>query len=116
MGCYRKSPNRERFECHNAAMDAMSRALRKAAQSPFSDVIECMEMLRWFTRPPFTIYDGKTDPMVHVSHYIQMMLLYSHNDGLVHVSHYIQMMLLYSHNDGLMCKVFLSSLGSTTMR
>ena len=97
MGHYRESPHHERFKCHNAAMDAMSRALRKAAQSPFSDVIECMEMLRWFTRPPFTIYDGKTDPMVHVSHYIQMMLLYSHNDGL-------------------MCKVFLSSLRSKTMR
>ena len=46
---------------------------------------------------PFTIYDGKTDLVEHVSHYIQMMSLYSHNDGL-------------------MCKVFPSSLGLTTMR
>ena len=48
-------------------------------------------------RPPFTIYDGKTDLVEHVSHYIQMMSLYSHNDGL-------------------MCKVFLPSLGPTAMR
>ena len=46
---------------------------------------------------PFTIYDGKTDLVEHVSHYIQMMSLYSHNDGL-------------------MCKVFPSSLGLTTMK
>ena len=46
---------------------------------------------------PFTIYDGKTDLVEHVSHYIQMTSLYSHNDGLI-------------------CKVFPSSLGLTTMR
>ena len=54
-------------------------------------------MLRWFTCPSFTIYDGNIDLVEHVSHYIHMMLLYSHNDGL-------------------MCKVFLSSLGLTAMR
>ena len=37
-------------------------------------------LLRWFTLPPFIIYDGKTDPIEHVSHYIQIMSLYSHND------------------------------------
>ena len=54
-------------------------------------------MPRNFSRPPFTSYDGKTDLVEHVSHYIQMMSLYSQNDGL-------------------MCKVFPSSLGPTTMR
>ena len=97
IGRYQESPHRERHGHHNAAMDAMSRALRRAARSLFSDEIECMEMPRWFTRPPFTIYDGKTDPVEYVSHYIQMMSLYSHNDGL-------------------MCKVFPSSLRPTAMR
>ena len=54
-------------------------------------------MPRHFTCPPFTIYDEKTNPMEHVSHYIQMMSLYSQNDGL-------------------MFKVFLSGLGPMTMR
>ena len=49
------------------------------------------------SRPPFTIYDRKADPVEHVSHYIPMMSLYSHNDRL-------------------MCKVFSSSLRLTTMR
>ena len=50
-----------------------------------------------FTRPPFNCYDKKTDPVEHVSHYIQMMSLHTHNDAL-------------------MCKVFPSSLGLTALR
>ena len=50
-----------------------------------------------FTRPPFISYDGKTDPVEHVSHYIQMISLYNQNDTL-------------------MCKVFPSSLGPTALR
>ena len=78
-------------------MDAMSRALRKATRSPFSDEIEWAEMPGKFTRPPFNCYDGKTDPVEHDSHYIQMMSLHTHNDAL-------------------MFKVFPSSLGPTALR
>ena len=48
-------------------------------------------------RPSFNSYDGKTDPVEHVSHYIQMMSLHTHNDAL-------------------MCKVFPSSLGRIALR
>ena len=74
----------------------MSRALRRAARSPFSKDIECTKMSRRFTHPLFNI-DGKTDSVEHVSHYIHMMSLYSHNDEL-------------------MCKVFRSSLGLTAIK
>ena len=50
-----------------------------------------------FTLPPFNSYDGKTNPVEHVSHYIHMMSLHTHNDPL-------------------MCKVFHSSLGPTALR
>ncbi|XP_050242252.1 uncharacterized protein LOC126691235 [Quercus robur] len=50
-----------------------------------------------FARPSFNCYDGKTDPVEHVSHYIQMMSLHTYNDAL-------------------MCKVFPSSLGPTALR
>ncbi|XP_075644940.1 uncharacterized protein LOC142615912 [Castanea sativa] len=50
-----------------------------------------------FTRPPFNSYTGRTDPVEHVSHCIQMMSLHAHNDVL-------------------MCKVFPSSLSLTTLR
>ena len=78
-------------------MDAMSHALRRAARSPFSDEIERAPMPSRFTRPPFNSYDGKMNPMEHVSHYIHMMSLHAHNDTLV-------------------CKVFPSSLGSMALR
>ena len=50
-----------------------------------------------FTRPPFNSYDERTNSVEHVSHYIHMMSLHTHNDAL-------------------MCKVFPSSLGPTTLR
>ena len=50
-----------------------------------------------FTQPPFNSYDGKTNLVEHVSHYIQIMSLHTHNDAL-------------------MFKVFPSSLGPTTLR
>ena len=75
----------------------MSRALRKVARSPFLDDIKRAEMPSRFTRPSFNCYDGKTDPIEHVTHYIQMMSLHTHNDAL-------------------MCKVFLLSLGPTALR
>ncbi|XP_030939708.1 uncharacterized protein LOC115964560 [Quercus lobata] len=53
-------------------MDAISRVLRRAARSPFSGDIEWAPMPSRFTRPPFNSYDGKTDPVEHISHYIQM--------------------------------------------
>ncbi|XP_050248637.1 uncharacterized protein LOC126695881 [Quercus robur] len=75
----------------------MSHALRKVAQSLFSNEIERAEMPDKFARLSFNCYDGKTDPVEHVSHYIQIMSLHTHNDAF-------------------MCKVFPSSLGPTTLR
>ena len=82
---------------YNAAMDAMSQALRRATRSPFLKEIERAPMPCRFTQPPFNSYDVKADPVEHVSHYIHLMSLHTHNDAL-------------------MCKVFPSSLGSTALR
>jgi len=78
-------------------MDAMSQALRRAARSPFSGDIERASMPSRFTRPPFNYYDGKTNSVEYVSHYVQMMFLHNHNDAL-------------------MCKVFPSSLKPIALR
>ena len=75
----------------------MSQALRRATQSSFSGDIEWEPMPSQFTRPPFNSYDRKLDLVEHVSHYVQMMSLHSHNGGL-------------------MCKVFSSSLEPTALR
>ncbi|XP_028095466.1 uncharacterized protein LOC114295432 [Camellia sinensis] len=50
-----------------------------------------------FTPPKFTSYDGKSDPLTHISHYRQMMSLWNQDEAL-------------------MCKVFPSSLGETGLR
>ncbi|XP_028071284.1 uncharacterized protein LOC114273693 [Camellia sinensis] len=50
-----------------------------------------------FTPPKFTSYDGKLDPLTHISHYRQMMSLWNRDEAL-------------------MCKVFSSSLGETGLR
>jgi len=59
-------------------MDAIRRALHKAAQSPFLDDIEQAPMPSRFMRLPLYSYDGKMDPVEHVNHYIHMMSLYIH--------------------------------------
>ncbi|XP_065624980.1 uncharacterized protein LOC136065555 [Quercus suber] len=77
--------------------DAMSKALNQISRSPFTCRIEEARLPRRFNQPAFTIYNGKTDPVEHVSHFNQRMAVYSRDEAL-------------------MCKVFPSSLGPVAMR
>ena len=77
--------------------DAMGKALHQISLSPFSKDIKKTNLLRRFTRPTFTIYDGEMDPTEHVCHYNQSMAIYSKNEAL-------------------MCKIFPSSLGPIATR
>ena len=49
--------------------DAMSKALNQIAKSPFTRRIERVAPPRCFHQPTFTIYNGRTDPVEHVSHF-----------------------------------------------
>ena len=77
--------------------DAMSRALNQISRSPFTPKIERRRLPRQFIQPTFTIYNGQTDPVEHVSHFNQRMTMHSKNKAL-------------------MCKIFLSSLRPVTMK
>ncbi|XP_065623822.1 uncharacterized protein LOC136065070 [Quercus suber] len=77
--------------------DAMSKVLNQISRSPFTHRIEGAKLPRRFNQPTFTIYNGKTDPVEHVSHFNQRMVVYSRDETL-------------------MCKVFPSSLGPVAMR
>nr|XP_023893054.1 uncharacterized protein LOC112005038 [Quercus suber] len=77
--------------------DAMSRALNQIARSPFTCWIERGKLPQRFSQPIFTMYNGRIDPMEHVSHFNQRMDVHSKNEPL-------------------MCKVFPSSLGPVAMR
>jgi len=77
--------------------DAMSRALNQISKSPLTPRVEGERLFRRFTQPTFTIYNGRIDPMEHVSHFNQRMAVHSKNEAL-------------------MCKVFPSNLGLMAMR
>ena len=75
----------------------MSKALDQISRSPFTRNIENARLPRRFHQPTFTIYNGRTDPVEHVSHFNQRMTIHSRDEAL-------------------MCKVFPSSLGPIAMR
>ena len=77
--------------------DAMSKALNHISKSPFTHKIERETIPRRFHQPTFTIYNGRTDPIEHMSHFSQRMTVYSKDEAL-------------------MCKVFPSSLEPVAMR
>ena len=87
-----KSPTRR-----GLGNDAMSKVLNQISKSPFMCKIEGAVLPRWFHQLTFTIYNSRTDPVEHVSHFNQRMTVHSKDEAL-------------------MCKVFPSSLGLVTMR
>ena len=75
----------------------MSRAFNQISKSPFTHKIEGGRLPRQFTQPMFTMYNSRTDPVEHVSHFNQRMVVHSKDEAL-------------------MCKVFPSSLEPVAMR
>ena len=72
--------------------DTMSKELNQISKSPFTGKIERVTLPWRFHQPTFTIYNGWTDPVEHVSHFNQRMVVHSKDETL-------------------MCKVFPSNLG-----
>ncbi|XP_030941981.1 uncharacterized protein LOC115967005 [Quercus lobata] len=77
--------------------DTISKALSQISKSPSTRQIERVELPKRFAQPSFTIYNGRTNPKEHVSHFNLKMTIYTKNEAL-------------------MCKVFPFSLGSMAMR
>ena len=75
----------------------MNEALSQVAKSPFTRRIEGASLPRRFNQPTFSLYNGRTNPVEHVSHFNQKMAVHSKNEAL-------------------MCKIFPSSLGLMAMR
>ncbi|XP_023921968.1 uncharacterized protein LOC112033428 [Quercus suber] len=77
--------------------NVVSRALDQISKSLFTYEIEGSKLPGRFTQPAFTMYNGRIDPVEHVSHFNQRMDVHSKDKAL-------------------MCKVFPSSPGPVTMR
>jgi len=75
----------------------MNRALRQISKSPFTRRIDRANLPRRFTQPTFNIYNGRTGPVEHVSHFNHRMAVHSRNEALL-------------------CKVFPPSLGPVAIR
>ena len=77
--------------------NAMNEALSQVAKSLFTWNIKDASLPRRFHQPTFTLYNGRTDPVEHVSHFSQKMAVHSREEAL-------------------MCKIFPCSLGPMAMR
>ena len=75
----------------------MKKALTQISKSPFTRGIERARLPRRFHQPTFSMYNGRTDPVEHVSQFRQKMAVYSQDEALL-------------------CRVFPSSLGPMPMR
>ena len=74
----------------------MSKVLNQISKSPFTHKIERAKLPRQFHQLTFTIYNGRTDPVEHVSQFNQRIAI--------------------SKDKALMCKVFPFSLGPVAIR
>ena len=75
----------------------MNKTLSQISKSPFTKNIDNLVLPRQFHQPTFSLYDGRSDPVEHVSYFSQKMAIYSRDEAL-------------------MCKVFPLSLGPVAMR
>ena len=77
--------------------NAMNDALSQVVRSPFTRSIEGASLPQRFHQLTFSLYNGRTDLVEHVSHFSQKMAVHSKDEAW-------------------MCKIFPSSLGSMAMR
>ena len=74
----RRSPSRKGIG--NAVM---KKALSQISKSPFTRGIERAKLPRRFHQPTFAMYNGRTDPVEHVSQFKQRMAVYSQDKALI---------------------------------
>ena len=77
--------------------NVMKKVLSQISKSPFTQRIEKAKLPRRFHQRTFTMYNGRTDPVEHVSQFKQKMAVHSQDEALL-------------------CRVFPSSLGLMPMR
>ena len=77
--------------------NVMKKALSQISKSPFTRGIERAKLPRHFHQPTFTMYNGRTNPVEHVSQFKQKMTVHSQDEALL-------------------CRVFPSNLGLMPMR
>ena len=75
----------------------MKKALSQISKSPFTQGIEKAKLPKRFHQPTFSMYNGRTDPVEHVSQFKQKMAIHFQDEALL-------------------CRVFPSNLGLMPMK
>ena len=89
--------NRRSLSRRGVGTNVMKKVLSQIFKSSFTRGIEKAKLPRRFHQPTFAMYNGRTDPVEHVSQFKQKMAVHSPDEAL-------------------MCRVFPSSLGPMPMR
>ena len=89
--------NRRSLSRRGVGTNVMKKVLSQIFKSSFTRGIEKAKLPRRFHQPTFAMYNGRTDPVEHVSQLKQKMAVHSQDKAL-------------------MCRVFPSSLGPMSMR
>ena len=76
--CKNKSPTHK-----GLGNRAMNEVLNQVAKSHFARRIESASLPRRFHQPTFSLYNGRTDPIEHVSHFNQKMAVHSKDKTLM---------------------------------
>ena len=63
--------------------NVMKKALSQISKSPFTRRIERAKLPRRFHQPTFAMYNGRTDPIEHVSQFKQKMTVHSQDEALL---------------------------------
>ena len=100
FSCEKENPHKRRRMSpseRGVGTNVMKKALSQISKSPFTRGIEKAKLPRRFHQPTFAMYNGRTDPVEHVSQFKQKMAVYSQDEALL-------------------CRVFPSSLGLMPMK
>ena len=62
--------------------NAMNEVLSQVARSPFMRNIKGASLARRFHQPTFSLYNGRMNPVEHVSHFSQKMAVHSRDEAL----------------------------------
>ena len=63
--------------------NVMKKAPSQISKSPFTRGIEKAKLPRHFHQPTFAMYNGRTDPLEHVSQFKQKMAVHSQDEALL---------------------------------
>ena len=71
------------FEKPKPAMEEELQALLGETEPPFPDHYIAVQPPKGFILPKIDLYNGKIDPIKHLSHYRQAMALYNYSDAII---------------------------------